>query len=277
MRYPGSGRADRSSGSRPDRRAGVSADLRSSARAGRRRRDGRRPRRPLRGQAVDRHHVCCCRADLEWCESPFSPPWLRVPPRLVPRADRGRSGRARRRGGVSAGRRGPSGDRDPAADRRTRDLSRDGTSAGHRGRLVAPVLGDRPQHAADPEPRDPGGRRGAHGQPSGPSPGGPATSGRARSVGRSSSPKQRHPKARTLTAERGDSAGIPWGQEVMPGSSAVPLRSWWGAERSRRIGSWERETRNPTGTRSNWSGIRHAATVQGGLCATKHSLARGPL
>ncbi len=74
MRCPGSGgsrfaRPVRAS----DGRAGAAAGLRSSARADRRVARLASPSEPARGEPVDRRDVCCCRADPEASESPFTP------------------------------------------------------------------------------------------------------------------------------------------------------------------------------------------------------------
>jgi hypothetical protein len=75
-----------------DRSAGAAAGLRSSARADRRVARLPSPWEPARGEPVDRRDVCCCRADPERSESPFTP--HRVPARcLRPRRGRDRRGR----------------------------------------------------------------------------------------------------------------------------------------------------------------------------------------
>jgi hypothetical protein len=64
----------RSSGSRcGTHHAGVAANLRSSARADRRWRDLPSPSEPARVEPVDRRDSCCCLADPEGSESPFTP------------------------------------------------------------------------------------------------------------------------------------------------------------------------------------------------------------
>jgi hypothetical protein len=73
-RCPGSGPSVRSSGSRcGTHHAGVAANLRSSARADRPWRDLPSPSEPARVEPVDRRDSCCCLADPEGSESPFTP------------------------------------------------------------------------------------------------------------------------------------------------------------------------------------------------------------
>lgn len=107
----------------------------------------------------------------------------------------------------------------------------------------------------DPEPRARGGPR-ARGRRRWAASTTASTCGQAESEGRSSSPIQRHAKVPTLTASRGDSAGIPRDRR----SGSVPAQFRPGAEpleEDRVLGGDDAESD------WNWVGNRHGARDRG--------------